>query len=78
MVNFDDLSRDDQCSFSFAKENWLKVGQLIKLADGSSYLGKIIKVDFENDRIEHICQNTNKIYYKSVFGIFCRYYPVNK
>lgn len=70
-------SKEELSSFSYAKENWLKVGQLVKPADGSDYLGKITYVDFITDTIEHTCQKTGKVYAKSVFGMFSRYIPID-
>lgn len=56
-------------------KNWVKVGQRIVPADGSTYEGIITVVDVENDHVEHRCTRTGRTYEKSYFGFFCRYRP---
>lgn len=50
---------------------WCRVGDIVIPADGSAYVGKVVRID--DTHVQHECQRTGRIYTKDRVGFYMRY-----
>ena len=54
-----------------ADSYWCKVGDIVIPADGSAYVGKVVRIDATH--VQHECVRTGRIQNKSRVGFCARY-----